>query len=259
MRLAVISSSVGKALGVCPLARSVELDARATRCSSNHRSASSLPTSRACCTLRPRARPGQLVVACSAKSDSEIATVTPAATVVEQESSDMVEKAAQGNWPTIPTAVQVAGDFILGEDVKYRKLTDESEAAGGRIETTEVYTGPNGEALIRTDQPPTTYSCTIQNPETGEEITVSAQNDRYMLFEAEQQGYELPFACRMGCCTQCAVKVKSGTVLQPEALGVSKGLREQGYALMCVAFAQSDLVRWDPFFWPPDALRCVWG
>lgn len=52
----------------------------------------------------------------------------------------MVEKAAQGNWPTIPTAVQVAGDFILGEDVKYRKLTDESEAAGGRIETTEVYT-----------------------------------------------------------------------------------------------------------------------
>ena len=38
------------------------------------------------------------------------------------------------------------------------------------------------------------------------------------------------------------MKVKSGSVLQPEALGVAKGLREQGYALMCVAFAQSDLV-----------------
>ena len=52
--------------------------------------------------------------------------------------------------------------------------------------------------MIRTDQPPATYSVTIQNPNNGEELVIHAQNDRYMLFEAEQQGFDLAFACRMG-------------------------------------------------------------
>ena len=37
---------------------------------------------------------------------------------------------------------------------------------------------------------------------------------RYILFEAEQQGCELPNACRMGCCTKCAVKVTKGSLEQ---------------------------------------------
>ena len=64
---------------------------------------------------------------------------------------------------------------------------------------------------------------------------------RYVLFEAEDQGLSLPAACRMGCCTACAVKVKSGTITQPQALGLSAGLKAQGYALLCVGYAQSDL------------------
>lgn len=46
----------------------------------------------------------------------------------------------------------------------------------------------------------------------------------------------------MGCCTACAVKVKEGTVYQPEALGVSEELKRKGYALMCVSFPESDAV-----------------
>ncbi len=65
---------------------------------------------------------------------------------------------------------------------------------------------------------------------------------RYILWEAEDKGLELPYACRMGCCTACAVRVKEGTVYQPEALGISQELRDMGYALMCVGFPTSDAV-----------------
>ena len=41
------------------------------------------------------------------------------------------------------------------------------------------------------------------------------------------QGLELPYACRLGCCTACAVKVKSGEMWQPHALGISRELKEQ--------------------------------
>lgn len=64
----------------------------------------------------------------------------------------------------------------------------------------------------------------------------------YVLWEAEDQGLLLPYACRMGCCTACAVRVKEGTMTQPEALGVAAELRARGFALMCVGYAQSDLV-----------------
>jgi len=58
--------------------------------------------------------------------------------------------------------------------------------------------------------------------------------------EAEDAGFELPYACRMGCCTACAVKVTEGEIWQPYALGVSKELKEAGYALMCVAVPLED-------------------
>ena len=39
---------------------------------------------------------------------------------------------------------------------------------------------------------------------------------RYILWEAEEKGLLLPYACRMGCCTACAVKIKSGRMYQPQ-------------------------------------------
>jgi len=36
--------------------------------------------------------------------------------------------------------------------------------------------------------------------------------------------------------------VKEGEMYQPQSLGISKELKEQGYALMCVGFPLTDLV-----------------
>lgn len=86
------------------------------------------------------------------------------------------------------------------------------------------------------------YKIKIYNHYADQVIEVDVPEDRYILWEAEDQGLELPQSCRMGCCTACAVKVKEGTVYQPEALGVSEELKKKGYALMCVAFPDSDCV-----------------
>ena len=45
------------------------------------------------------------------------------------------------------------------------------------------------------------------------------------MWEAEDEGLQLPYACRMGCCTACAVRIKEGEMYQPEALGISAELR----------------------------------
>lgn len=66
-------------------------------------------------------------------------------------------------------------------------------------------------------------------------------DDRYILHSAEHQGVELPFSCRNGACTTCAVRVKAGELYQPEAMGLSVELQRQGYALLCVSYARSDL------------------
>ena len=81
----------------------------------------------------------------------------------------------------------------------------------------------------------------IKNHFAAQEIEVEVPEDRYILYEAEDQGLVLPYACRLGCCTACAVKVISGEMYQPHSLGVSRELRERGYALMCVGFPLTDL------------------
>ncbi len=71
--------------------------------------------------------------------------------------------------------------------------------------------------------------------------TVQVPEDRYILQSAENQGVDLPFACRNGACTTCAVRVLSGEVYQPEAMGLSPALRDRGYALLCVSYPRGEV------------------
>lgn len=85
------------------------------------------------------------------------------------------------------------------------------------------------------------YSVKINDRQSGRVYNVQVPDDRYILHSAENQGSSLPFACRNGACTTCAVRIISGEVYQPEAMGLSPDLQRQGYALLCVSYARSDL------------------
>lgn len=86
-----------------------------------------------------------------------------------------------------------------------------------------------------------THTVRIYNRQTDTLHSIEVPDDRYILHWAEEQGISLPFSCRNGACTTCAVRVKAGEIDQPEAMGLSPDLRAEGYALLCVSYAKSDL------------------
>lgn len=86
-----------------------------------------------------------------------------------------------------------------------------------------------------------THTVTVHHRQTGRIYTVEVPEDRYILQAAESQGVDLPFACRNGACTTCAVRLLEGEVEQPEAMGLSPDLRERGYALLCVSYPRSNI------------------
>lgn len=88
---------------------------------------------------------------------------------------------------------------------------------------------------------PKVYTVRVRDRQRNQEHVVRVPEDRYILHSAESQGVDLPFSCRNGACTTCAVRVQSGDLAQPEAMGLSPHLRSQGYALLCVSYPRSDL------------------
>lgn len=84
----------------------------------------------------------------------------------------------------------------------------------------------------------------IIHRQAGKEYNLFLADDNYILHNAEKELTEeiLPFACRQGACTTCAVRVISGEIEQPSAMGLSPELQKRGYALLCVSYARSDLL-----------------
>ena len=65
--------------------------------------------------------------------------------------------------------------------------------------------------------------------------------EQTVLAAAEAAGVPLPSSCCSGVCTTCAARISKGSVHQPDAMGVRQELRDQGFALLCVAYPRSDL------------------
>ncbi len=85
------------------------------------------------------------------------------------------------------------------------------------------------------------YKVRVHDRQNNRIYNTEVSGDRYILDELEDQGIELPSACINGACTTCAMRVKSGKIAQPQAIGLSKQLQEEGYALICSGYALSDL------------------
>lgn len=86
-----------------------------------------------------------------------------------------------------------------------------------------------------------THPITIHWRQRNAVIRREVPEGEYILRSLEAQGVDLPFSCRNGCCTACAVRVLSGEIDQREALGLSREVRARGYGLLCVARCQGPL------------------
>jgi len=85
------------------------------------------------------------------------------------------------------------------------------------------------------------HTITVHWRQEGRVICHRVPDGAYILRSFEEQGDPLPFSCRNGCCTACAVRVLAGSIDQSEALGLSRELRQRGYGLLCVARATGPL------------------
>ncbi|KAG5040505.1 hypothetical protein JHK85_012981 [Glycine max] len=97
--------------------------------------------------------------------------------------------------------------------------------AKAELGTAVARTGGAGYQSPSVDVP--THKVTVHDRQRGIVHEFVVPEDQYILHTAEAQNITLPFACRHGCCTSCAVRIKKGQIRQPEALGISAELRDK--------------------------------
>ncbi len=81
----------------------------------------------------------------------------------------------------------------------------------------------------------------IQASLNGTTYSFPCLPNQTVLAAAEAAAVPLPSSCCSGVCTTCAARISSGTVDQADAMGVRQELRDEGFALLCVAYPRSDL------------------
>ncbi|MFB6302880.1 MAG: 2Fe-2S iron-sulfur cluster-binding protein [Haloferacaceae archaeon] len=75
--------------------------------------------------------------------------------------------------------------------------------------------------------------------------TVELANNETILNQGEEQGWDMPYACRQGQCVSCAGRITSGGtsedyVVHDDQEMLDDNELEEGYTLTCVAYPRSD-------------------
>jgi ferredoxin len=74
----------------------------------------------------------------------------------------------------------------------------------------------------------------------GEEKVVSMSADDTILNELERLGYDAPYSCRTGLCTECAAKVNNINAVKLDAAVFDPETTAKGYILTCSSRVKGD-------------------
>ena len=84
---------------------------------------------------------------------------------------------------------------------------------------------------------------------TGHKVTISNRNHatyrvdarRPLLDSLRDQGVDLPYGCKYGGCITCAARLTAGDVDQRRQVALNNRQINEGYVILCVARARSDI------------------
>lgn len=84
----------------------------------------------------------------------------------------------------------------------------------------------------------TTHTVTISN---RGDATFEVEARRPLLDSLRAQGVDLPYGCKYGGCITCAARLTEGTVDQRRQVALNNRQIAEGYVILCVARATSDI------------------
>ena len=84
----------------------------------------------------------------------------------------------------------------------------------------------------------TVHTVTIAN---RGDATYRVNSRRPLLEQLRDQGVDLPYGCEYGGCITCAAKLTAGSVDQRRQVALNNRQIDNGYVILCVARATSDI------------------